>query len=330
MPNTRDVIVRRASACSADPGFHEEKQRNHGVVRLAGDCESVLDIGRGVLDTHSLTPSEPGDLATRENEQGLVLRGRGLGTGKSMDDVPLPDRLGRMHRPDPLGRDARIFGRLGKNARSFVMKADQAGELALPLPVMAGQGGCNEGMEATSARPQLARIGDFLDQRVAKRIMASLGPVLDLQEFQRTEPIESRLDIGALLLHADGNQNRMRNLLADNGRDLQEHAVEGRKPIDAFPDDGLQRHRERIVVDDTPEAIVAGMANQQAVLDQGVNDFLRKERVAAGTLGDPVAQLGEIRMRTDHAGNERLHLAVIELRQLQQVKPVAIHPRGLV
>jgi hypothetical protein len=87
------------------------------------------------------------------------------------------------------GRRANKLPRGGRHLSArLVMMGQQSGEFVLIPPVALRDGVCDRGMQRDPARPQLHRVADLLDQRMAERETRSMnrGAGLDQIEVAKT------------------------------------------------------------------------------------------------------------------------------------------------
>ena len=137
-----------------------------------------------------------------------------------------------------------------------------------------------------------ARVGDFARQRVLEGVLGVRSGARLVEKLGRLEPAQALTDrlfreIG------DGREDRIRHILPDDGRRLQEPALLCRKPVDAGREDLLDGSGHLDAADRHREPVGAALAGQRLRFHQGPDALLQEERVPLRPLDQPRGEGGE-------------------------------------
>src|SRR5262249_12944100 len=156
-------------------------------------------------------------------------------------------------------------------------------------------------------RPPLAElraIGDVGHERVLERVDRMRGDRDETDEVQILQISERSIELARSSDTARLSEQRLVELLADDGRGLQHLLRELAEPVDARGQQRLDGGRKGEPLDRRGQAIGAARTDEGPGADQRLNDLLRENGIAAGALEYRRGQPAERSMRTEQLVQE--------------------------
>ena len=152
--------------------------------------------------------------------------------------------------------------------------------LAQPVRIGAFDGADDAGVQGLAPVLEQGAVRDFMGERVlegVREVRIEAGLVEELGGLERFESAAERL----VREFGDRLEQRERDVLADDGGDLEEALVLGRQPVDARRQDRLDRGRNLDRLDRLRQPIPAARPIQRLRLHQRPDGLLQEERVPA-------------------------------------------------
>ena len=143
-------------------------------------------------------------------------------------------------------------------------------------------------------------------------------------------PVQDQAIAARMALIIGGATFDQRKLAADRRAHLQDLLVRRCEPIDARADHGLNRRRQGLGRQLPECLVVTRPAAEFAAIDQRADELLGKERIAAASLDDAVANRDGRRVIADQIARQGGHVLIAEFIEPQLPKPGAIGPGRLI
>src|SRR5881628_2753703 len=151
-----------------------------------------------------------------------------------------------------------------------------------------------------------------------ERILRPRGGRDQAQELPFLEVRERRAQI-VIAETADRPEERLIELLADDGGGLQHVLERLAESIDARRQEGLHRGGKSEDIDRRRQAIGAALADEAAGRHQRLHHFFGEKRVALGALADAIGKIAERAVRSEQVDQQLAAGLFAEWRQRELV-----------